>query len=189
MLVFDSLRRGLGAWAARGWVSHVVALLVYNRLGRAQQKMQRLMALFQAGRLWRRVPRAVAVAAERVDKVDPPVPRALPVDFGWLVKQAKWEAALLGSQLQTVLERPEMVALLLACPQARRVMGPICRMLAIPAHVVWPRPEGFVPEVVAAVAPKVKRVRKPRPPIDWGRIPLPRGVLTAARRAGFKPVR
>jgi len=29
------------------------------------------------------------------------------------------------------------------------------------------------------------RVRKKRVPIDWGRIPLPRGVLTAVRRRRF----
>jgi len=32
------------------------------------------------------------------------------------------------------------------------------------------------------------RVRKPRVPIDWGRIPLPRGVLAAAKRQGFGKV-
>ena len=101
------------------------------------------------------------------------MPRALPVGFAWLVKLAKWEAAGLGGQLQHVLEQPEMVALLLACPQARRVMAPICRMLAIPACVV---------RALAEVAPKVERPRASRPPIDWGRIPLPRGVLAWALR-------
>ena len=45
--------------------------------------------------------------------------------------------------------------------------------------------------VVPVAEPKVKkpRLRKLRVPIDFGRIPLPRGVLSAARRQGFVKVR
>ena len=80
-----------------------------------------------------------------------------------------------------------MVALLLVSPQARRILRPLCRMLAVETSVLRPLPPGVVAEVVAdkiAVA-RTKRVRPPRPVADWGRIPLPRGVLTAARRQGF----
>ena len=78
-----------------------------------------------------------------------------------------------------------MVELLLAAPQAARILRPVCRMLAVDPSVL--RPGVVTPEVVASVAVAVvkKRVRKPRVPIDWGRIPLPRGVLSAARRQGF----
>ncbi len=68
-----------------------------------------------------------------------------------------------------------MVALLTAAPQAVRVLRPLCRMLAIETQVLRPGVE-----VVRRVA--VKRVRKPDVPVDWGRIPLPRGVLSAVRR-------
>ncbi len=44
---------------------------------------------------------------------------------------------------------------------------------------------GFVPPVPKVVK---KRVRKPRPPVQIGRIPLPRGVLSWARRQGFGKV-
>jgi len=44
----------------------------------------------------------------------------------------------------------------------------------------------IVPEVSAPVV-KV-RVRRARVPVDWGRIPWPRGVLSAARRQGFGKV-
>jgi hypothetical protein len=42
-------------------------------------------------------------------------------------------------------------------------------------------------EVVASDVADVirKRVRVARVPVDWGRIPLPKGVLAAARRQGF----
>ena len=68
-----------------------------------------------------------------------------------------------------------------ASPQAARILRPVCRMLAIETSVL--RPGVVVPEpVVREVKP---RIRKPRVPIDWGRIPLPRGVLTAVRRRRF----
>ena len=191
MTVFDNIKRGLGSWAAQGLIGHALALLVYGRLGRAGQAIARLMALFQAGLLRPRAPRAPAVRTEHADDVVRVVPpRVMPVKWAWLVGMAEWRAAVLGAQLQHVLQQPDMVALLRASPQARRVLGPVCRMLAVPPGVLRPRLEGEVAEV-AAVAPvtAVKRLRTKRPPIDWGRIPLPRGVLTAARRAGFKPVR
>ena len=34
-----------------------------------------------------------------------------------------------------------------------------------------------------------KRVARVRTPVDWGRMPLPRGVLAAARRQGYGKVR
>lgn len=186
-LVFGSLRQGLGRWAAQGLISHVVALLVYGRLGRAEQQIARLMALFQAGRLRWRV--GVVLAPARVADARVLASRDLPVQFAWLVRQARWEAAVLGSQLQQVLIQPEMVALLRACPQVRRVLAPVCRMLAISGDVLRPIPEGFVAPAARESVAKVKRVRVPRVPMDWGRIALPVGVLTAARRAGFKSVR
>ena len=77
-----------------------------------------------------------------------------------------------------------MVALLEAAPQAARILRPVCRMLAIETSLLRP---GVVVEAKPLVAVTVakKRVRKRRPPVDWGRIPLPRGVLSAARRQGF----
>jgi hypothetical protein len=87
-----------------------------------------------------------------------------------------------------------MVALLVAAPQAARILRPVCRMLAVETSLLRPRLEGAAVEIeageIAPVAPVVKqRVRLPREAVDWGRIPLPRGVLSAARRQGFGKVR
>ncbi len=72
-----------------------------------------------------------------------------------------------------------MVALLIAAPQAVRILRPLCRMLAIETSVLRPG-------VVVVERPvRVKRVRTPRPPVDLGRVPLPRGVISWARREGF----
>jgi hypothetical protein len=71
-----------------------------------------------------------------------------------------------------VLETPEMVAFLAACPQAVRVLTPVCRMLAIETQVLRP---GVVRTV---------RARTQRPPVapDLGRVPIPRGVMAWVRQ-------
>jgi hypothetical protein len=84
-----------------------------------------------------------------------------------------------------------MVALLVAAPQAARILRPLCRMLAVETAVLRPRVAGAAADVdpVEIIPVVKKRVRRPRVPVDWGRIPLPKGVLAAARRQGFGKVR
>ncbi len=173
-------------------LNQVLVMLLYRRLGGICGQMERLAARFQAGRLWR-VP-ARAVAAEKVEAEAKLRAVALPVwprRFGWLVRLASYHAASYGSQLRVILGQPEMVALLRAAPQAARILRPVCRMLAVDARLLRPRPEGAAEVVPADVVEVVRaRVRKRvvRAPVDWGRIPLPRGVLAAARRQGFGKV-
>ena len=184
-VVLRALRGEVGGWTVRMLLSEVLALLLYRRLGEILGKMERLVARFQAGRLWRRAPRAGAVeAAGRLPAEVAPtgVARIWPGRFAWLVRAASYQAAGYGCQLRYILEQPEMVELLKASSQAARILRPVCRMLAIETSLL--RPGAVVPEpVVRVVKP---RVRKPRVPIDWGRIPLPRGVLSAARRQGYR---
>jgi hypothetical protein len=106
------------------------------------------------------------------------------------VRLASWQAAGFGAQLRAVLETPEMVALLIACPQAGRVLLPICRMLSVERSVL--RLQGGRRRVRVAAADIVEdgesgriRVRPARKAVVVERIPLPRGVLSAARRQGF----
>jgi hypothetical protein len=97
------------------------------------------------------------------------------------VKAASWQAAGFGLQVRAVLEQPEMVALLTASPQAARILRPLCRALAIETSLLRPG----VAVVVEEKPARVKRVRKPRPAVDMGRVPLPRGVISWARRERF----
>ena len=175
--VLRALRGAVGGWERRGLFNHVLALLLHRRLGVMCGQFERLAARFQAGRLWRRAPRAEtgARAAARVTT------RIWPRRFGWLVKAASYQAAGYGAQLRSILEQPEMVDLLQAAPQAARILRPVCRMLAIEASVL--RPGAPVP--APTPRPAQPRLRKPRAKIDWGRIPLPRGVLTAVRKRRF----
>jgi len=175
--VLRALRGEVGGWHLRGLLSHAVMMLLYRRIGEICGKIERLAVRVQAGLLRRREP-GVKAGVRSVAKTGA---RIWPGRFAWLVRVAGYQAAGYGCQLRHILEQPEMVALLQATPQAARILRPVCRMLAIETALL--RPGVVAPEpVVRVVKP---RVRKPRVPIDWGRIPLPRGVLSAARRAGF----
>jgi len=168
-VVLRAVRGEVGGWTVRGLLSHILALLLFRRLGEICGKMERLVARFQAGRLWLRKPQTRA-GARKAGKTGA---RIWPGRFAWLVRAAGYQAAGYGCQLRHVLEQPEMVELLKAAPQAARILRPVCRMLAIETSLL--RPGVVAPEPVVRV--RKPRVRKPRPPIDWGRIPLPRGGI------------
>jgi hypothetical protein len=195
-VVIRALRGAVGGWGGRGWLSQALVMLVYRRLGGICADMERLVARFQAGRLWRVAARAVGSERSAADGRERAVASVRwPGRFGWLVRLASYHAAGYGCQLRTILGQPEMVELLLAAPQAARILRPLCRMLAVETSLLRPRPAGEV----AGVGPEAqahggcadvvrKRVRPPRVAVDWGRITLPRGVLAAARRRGFGKV-
>ena len=175
------LRGSVAAWGGLGWLSLPLVLLLYRRLGEIGRRMEGLASRFAAGRVRRRTARAAAApATDRGGRR--PVGRIWPRRFGWLVTAAGWQAAGYGSQLRAALETPEMVALLAAVPQARRVLRPLCRMLAVEIALLRP---GVVVVGEAAVEEKAARVRKARAPLDLGRVPIPRGVRSEMRRGGF----
>lgn len=177
--VLRALVGAMGGWRVRGLLSQALMLLLYRRLSGIYGQMERLASRFAAGRLWRgrtgpRGPRVVAHAAA-------PAARIWPGRFGWLVRAASFEAAGYGSQLRAVLGTPEMVALLVAAPQAARILRPVCRMLAVETSLLRPN----VPEAPPKVRTGRNPVRPKRAAVEFERIPLPRGVLVAARRQGF----
>jgi len=175
--VLHALRGAVGGWAKRGVLGHLLMMLLYRRLGEISGKMERLAARFQAGRLWRREAGARTGARGSAQKGA----RIWPGRFGWLVRAASYQAAAYGTQLREILQQPEMVKLLKATPQAARILRPVCRMLAIEDSLLRPGEKVAEPK---ETAPRVKRPRV-RKPLDFGRIPLPRGVLTAMRRRRF----
>ncbi len=186
-----ALRERVAAWGACGVLTRALMFLLYRRLGEISLRMERMAARFQAGRLWRRVvpaapkgvrPAGAAVASGALVARTGLGRRVWPGRFGWLVLAGSYQAAGLGSQLRAVLTSPDMVALLTAAPQAVAVLRPLCRALAIETSVLQPGRPVAPP---APAKPRAMRVRKKRPPLDLGRIPLPRGVLSAARREGY----
>ncbi len=179
--VIGALRERVAAWGGRGLLAAVLVALFHRRVGVIGLRMERMLARFRAGRLWRRAVRSAAAPCPEMRPRLRQGPRVWPGQFGWLVRACAHEAAGLGAQLRFVLEQDEMVALLQAAPQARLLLLPLCRALAIESDALRPG--------VAAVAKpervRTPRVRKTRVKLDLGRIPLPRGVLSAARREGF----
>jgi hypothetical protein len=177
--VILALRGSLGAWGKLGWLGEALAWLVYRRLGEVCGKLERMVARYQAGRLWRRGVRVSGGLGEGAVRRRVSRERIWPRKFGWLVRAASWQAAGFGSQLRAVLEHPEMVAFLQAAPQAARVLGPVCRMLAI-------EPAVLRPGVVVEPRVRVKRVRRVVEKPDLGRVPIPRGAMAVVRRERLK---
>ena len=188
-LALDGLGRAVAAQIVRRLMTAAMIMLVWQRIRRVEKDIAGLLARFAAGSL-----RVVAVPRVRrgggpsdgpcVGAARPGAER-LPMGFGWLLPRMPWEAACFAGQIRSVLAEPEVVALLRISPQARRVLRPLCRMLAIKASVLGDVAERqTVVNGSAGVAAQV-RARAARAPAVPERVPLPRGVLTAARRQGF----
>ena len=170
-----TILRGLLA-ALGGWgFEPEVGLLLFRRVAGIALRIERMLARFRAGRLWRMQGRARRCGAIRQANC------TLPRRFGWLVRIGGHRAAGFGAQLQEVLNAPEMAELLAASPQAGRLLRPLCRSLAIelPGIVAEPR------KAATDSGGRLRRRNPPRAVAEAFRVPLPRGVLSAARREGF----
>ena len=164
-LILRGLMAVFGNWRA---MEPSLTPVLYNRISAILRRIERLLVRFRAGRLRPLVLRTAASGPRAARKPSILMPRK----FGWLLEAGEYHAAYFHNQLQDVLNTPEMVALLAASPQAQRILRPLCRALAVkmPWTVTPPRP------------PRPRTPRKPRPKPEPFTIPLPRGVLTWARR-------
>ncbi len=140
-LALEGLRRLVASRIAGGMMAAAMIVLVWQRLQRIEGRIGRMLARFRAGRLVVRGEVAGRVAGVRTGGGSAGLPRG----FAWLVQLIPHQAANFAGQIGAVLAEPEMVALLAAAPQARRVLAPLCRMLGI-------APEVLRPEAVEAVA-------------------------------------
>jgi hypothetical protein len=137
----EGLYRAVAARSFRGEMATAMILLVCGRIRRVEGRIQALLVRFRAGLLpvapVTRVARAgVTRAGEPRETAEAPL--RLPRSFGWLLPLVHWEAANFASQFRHTLAEPEMMALLAASPQARRLLAPLCRMLAIEKEVLMP---------------------------------------------------
>jgi hypothetical protein len=204
-LSLDALAGKVAARIAFGVMKAAMIVLVWQRIKRVDREIRRLLARFQAGRLRvagtargrgagrARVAREGKVDAGQVDVGQAGAGQAgagqagaerLPRRFGWLLPLVPADAACFGGQIAAALAEPEMVALLEASPQARRVLRPLCRMLAVEMRPEAPRAKRPAAEVVREKPVGVARAGA-QPEVEAYRIPLPRGVLAAARRQGY----
>jgi hypothetical protein len=126
-----------------GFIQATMAMLVCRRIMRVRGLLLGLEARFLAGTLKSCPGRGAGrvVPAGLVASVDlglPVVPRrvgclpaGVPRRFAWLCVLVPGEAACFAGQLRVVLAEPGMAALLAACPQAVRIVRPLCWMLGI----------------------------------------------------------
>ena len=157
----------IGMWGVEGQI----ALLVYNRTGQLFARFERMLVRFRAGKLRVGTRREGSVRRSGAKAGRGP---ALPRKFGWIVGVGGYRAVAYRSHLVSLLTtEPEMMAMLEAYKQARLVLRPLLRALGVD-ELNWvatpPRP------------PKPRVPRKPRPKPEAYKIPLPRGVITWARR-------
>lgn len=185
--ILEGLYRAVAARIAGGGLAAAVIVLVCGRVRRGEGRIQRYLEQFRTGRLRVRAKPSVATAGQRRVATQPGVGCRLPRGFGWLLPLVPQWAAGYGLQLSHALEDAEMQALLAACPQARRVLAPICRMLAIAPTLLGTTARDVPPQATPDAT--VKPARQPHPlPIPKPQPapkPLPRGLLAVARRQGF----
>ncbi len=164
-----TILRGLMAvFANWGAMEPSLTLVFHNRVSAIHRRIERLLVRFRAGMLRPMSPRTAKAGPRAPSQQAVRMPRK----FGWLLDAGKHNAAYFTNQLNDLLTTPEMVALLEAAPQAKRMLRPLCRALAVelPWTVAAPRP------------PRPRKPRAPRPKPEPYKIPLPRGVITWVRR-------
>ena len=182
-MIIGLLRKGMADPRARRPLDQPRVLLLWNRLGRLAQRVAALIALAtQPGGLVTPPPRVRRKPAPPADRAAPspdaaslgalaaqgappaPPPPSKPARLcfprrpGWLCA-VSIDTVAAGSQLQYLLNDPEMVALLAATPALVRLLRPLCRMLAVVVPGTPPAPE----RPRAPRAPRPPRPRKWRP--------------------------
>jgi hypothetical protein len=160
--IAEALCRAVGNAIRPGFIQAAMAMLVVLRIQRVRWILLRLETRFLAGLAVRRPARVVAqdvvtVAPERREAV---VKEPLPRGLGWLCPLVPSYAATYAEHMRVVLAEPGMRELLAACPQALRVLGPLCRMLGIARAEYVPAGAEPVVRRVAPVRVRVERVSR-----------------------------
>ena len=120
------LQAAIAVVAARERALTVLLVAVWGRIGRISTRLERLIALWRAGKLpkpraW--LGRVPGTPVKKPVSVLPRVP-------AWLLVAVR-EAAPFGTRLESILSEAECAAFLEAAPQARRLLRPLCRMLGV----------------------------------------------------------
>ena len=144
--ILSALQAAIAVVSARERHLTVLLAAVWGRIGRIRTRLERLIALWRAGML--KKPRASGAGGPRTVVR---VPSIIPSASAWLLVAVR-DAALARAGLETLLSEAECVEFLAACPQARRILRPLLRMLGVglkptaagrKPRAVWqaPRPE------------------------------------------------
>jgi hypothetical protein len=152
-VLLTRLQAAIAVVAAREQTLTALLVAVWGRIGRISARLERLIALWRAGKLPKPPMARSPVARAQTSK-----PRSvLPTTPAWLLVAVR-EAAPFGARLETMLSEAECEAFLEAAPQARRLLRPLCRMLGVgmkapvagKVRPVWQKPKAAAPAVVQA---------------------------------------
>ena len=128
--ILTGLQAAIAVVSAREHALTALLVAVWGRIGRIRTRLERLIALWRAGMLpQKRAPRAGLRGLPMGEKLI----SAFPAAPAWLVAAVR-EAAPLGAQLEQMLSQDECIRFLAEVPQARRLLGGLCRMLGVGAH-------------------------------------------------------
>ena len=166
-LILTGLQAAIAPLAARDWSRPALLVRVWSRLSHASVRFERLFTRWREGTLPAPRPSRAGQPTTRAQK-KPGVPAGPVVPGGraWLVVMVR-ETAGFASQLQhLLLTNPDIADFLAACPQAGRILRPLCHMLGIPRPPALPAPP-----------PRPPRARKAKPPTRPAKAPTSRRHL------------
>jgi hypothetical protein len=149
--VLSHLQAAIAVRAARDRAWTVLLVALWGKIGRVATRLERLVALWRAGKLPpARAPRGAALpggAGRPAGKV------RFPRSAGWLRRRLGYEVGICGAGLANLLTQAECAEFLAACPQARRLLRPLLRMLTFD-----PLPEAVRPLTRPMAAEVLDRV-------------------------------
>ena len=156
--VLKGMRLALGPYVNAAQTP--VLRLAYDRIGRAATRFHSLFTRWQTNTL--PTPRTrPAQSRQRAPKPYFPAGRA------WLAGSTDHHVRGHASQLEHLLNHPDMPAFLTAAPQAGRILRPLCHMLGIhmpPPLLLSPRPPRGEPEGGSPPPPQTPQTQTPTPP-------------------------
>ena len=124
--ILSDLQAVIAAHAARNRALTGLLVAVWGRVARMRTRLERLVALWRAGKLPpAQAPRVRAAAARSAG-----ARQVFPTTRNWLSRKLGYEVVGFGSQLRHLLTEAECVAFVEACPQAGRILRPLLRMLS-----------------------------------------------------------
>lgn len=180
--IITALRRTLAARAGRDRAFAVILLVLWNRLNRLSVRVAAIAARCQAGTL-RKSP---TTRHTRASAHPPPPQDPLPRERGWLLRRVR-ESGVYGGHLRLLLAEPEMVAMIEAAPQLRRLIRPLWRMLKLePPPPILQAPPASPPAPARRSRPRPRPARavgrasptSPLTPPAPGRLPLHKRRVT-----------
>lgn len=166
--ILEMLCRAVADCGGRKLLGALLVVLIWTRLRRLSTRVLRLAARIEAG---------APPAKPRRGRAPRPPPLRLPRGKAWLVRLMRVEAAAAGSQLQHLLNHPDMRALAAADPRMGRLLRPGCHMLGVPPTPEIAKPARSIPPAPAAAEP----AQPPEPPASEPPAPAPRAPAPPAQ--------